>query len=450
AERFIANPCGPGRLYRTGDRARWLPDGGLDFLGRADAQVQVRGYRIELGEIEAVLLGHDAVAEAAATAVEVGPGDTRLAAYVVPAPQAADDRDLPAALHERLKTSLPPQMVPSSIVRVDALPLTTNGKLDRRALPAPEWGVAGRALPPQTATEVELAKLWRRVLGVERVGSTDGFFSVGGHSLLAVRLFDEVERQMGVRLPLSTLFQGDSLADLATAIDRERATSEPSSGVVALRSGGSRPPLVVISHGGSNSDFLPYRQLIEQLGDDQPVYGLESPGMDGRTLPLGTVEDLAAHYVRELQRFQPDGPHLLLGLTFAGVVAYEVGRQLEEQRQPAAMVAMIHAAPYGSKTQPPIEGIVPRSWRSWGATKAGNLHHKLGIAFYDHLVRRGRRPPRRSLWDLRDIAGSRARQTYVAVPSNLRLDWFGGRAPDEAQFAARWAPLAGGGVEVHS
>jgi thioesterase domain-containing protein/acyl carrier protein len=304
-------------------------------------------------------------------------------------------------------------------------------------------------LPPQTHTEEELAEVWRELLGVERVGSQDGFFALGGHSLLAVRLFDEIDRRLGARLPLATLFDSDTLADLAAAIDRERATSRAWSPIVTLQAGGRRPPLYVVSLGNRNSDFLPYRQLIEQLGLDQPVYGLQSPGMDGRTLPLGTVEELAAHYVRELRAFQPNGPYLLLGLTFAGVVAYEVARQLEALGEPPVLVAVINTGPYNTgRRQPQIVVGDAQTWRVWAAHKIANGFHRLGIAYYDLLVRTGRQRPRRSPWDLQFIASSRARQRYVAPPSGLRLDWFGTRSPAEAEYAARWEPLVAS-LEFH-
>jgi nonribosomal peptide synthetase DhbF len=450
AERFVPNPFGSGRLYRSGDRARQLRDGGLDYLGRGDEQVKVRGFRIELGEIERALAEHPAVSEAAVTAVEVAPGDTRLAAYLVPVNGSAGLDDLPAALQAHAKRKLPPHMVPASVGVVERLPLTTNGKLNRAALPAPTWGTAKASVAPRTLLEQQLAQLWREILDVGQVGADDGFFELGGHSLLAVRLFAEIEQRFGVRLPLATLFHGDTLAELAATIAAEQAASRPWSPIVPLRAEGSRPPLIVISLGNLNSDFLPYRQLVAQLGDDQPVYGLQSPGMDGRTLPLGTVEELAAHYVRELRTFQPGGPHLLLGLAFAGMVAYETARQLIEAGEPVVLLAMLHSAPYGRKSEPPLHGADPRTWGPWIRNRGHNLHHKLGLAYYDHLVRKGRKRPRRSPWDLHLMASSRARQTYVAPPSDARIDFFGVASERHERYAARWEPLARGGLEYHA
>ncbi|MEA2123973.1 MAG: hypothetical protein QOI80_755, partial [Solirubrobacteraceae bacterium] len=222
AERFVANPFGEGRLYRSGDLARRLPDGELEFLGRGDAQVKIRGYRVELGEIESALLGHDGVREAAVVAVDVGADDTRLAAYVVP----VDGADVGDRLREHLEQTLPPHMVPSSIVPVERLALTTNGKLDRRALPAPTWETAGQAAEfaaPASDTETVIAEIWREVLGVERVGSQDSFFALGGHSLLAAKIATKVRQRFAIDLSVRALFDVPTLGEFATLVDGARA-----------------------------------------------------------------------------------------------------------------------------------------------------------------------------------------------------------------------------------
>jgi amino acid adenylation domain-containing protein len=448
AERFIANPFGPGRLYRTGDRARRLPDGGLDYLGRADAQVKIRGHRIELGEIETVLLGHDLVAEAAVVAVEAGPGDTRLAAYIVPAPEAPPD---PAGLlKDHAKVTLPAHMVPASITTVSSLPLTANGKLDRRALPAPTWGsTSRRSTPPRTRTERALADIWCRILKIESVGVDDSFFDLGGHSMLAVSLFAAIKERLGVRLPLAILFTGDTISDLALAVDREQMASDEWATIVPLRAEGSRPPLFVVSLQNLNSDFLPYRQLVEQLGPDQPVYGLQTPGMDGRRLPMGRVEDIAALYVEELRAFQPGGPHLLLGLAYAGMIAYEMARQLAEAGEPPVLLAMLHSAPFGRKSEPVLKVNDWRSWQTWLERRRWNLNHKLGVAYFRYLEDHRRHRPRWTPWDLHLMASSSARSRYVAPPIDTPIDWFGIASERHRQFALRWAGVARGGLDYH-
>jgi thioesterase domain-containing protein len=166
-------------------------------------------------------------------------------------------------------------------------------------------------------------------------------------------------------------------------------------------------------------------------------------------MPLGSIEDIAAHHVRELRAFQPEGPYLLLGLTFGGMVAYEVARQLAEQGERAAMVAMIHAAPVGRKQPRPVRLSARERAERWVRTKVVNANRKAGLRFYEYLVRTGRPRPRRSPWDLQLMAASKARRAYTARPADVRVDWFGARGPDMRAYGARWEGIARGGVELH-
>ncbi len=226
AERFIQNPFGAGRLYRTADRVRWLADGTLDYRGRLDAQVKIRGFRIELGEIESALLGHADVGEAAAVVREDVPGDARIVAYVV------GDADA-ESLRAHLSARLPEYMVPAAFVAVDALPLTPNGKLDRKALPAPDFASAEDAyVAPRTPVEAVLAGIWADVLRVERVGVHDGFFALGGHSLLATQVVSRIRETLAVELPLRALFEGPTVGALAAAVEEMRRADGPASAPV--------------------------------------------------------------------------------------------------------------------------------------------------------------------------------------------------------------------------
>jgi non-ribosomal peptide synthetase component F/acyl carrier protein len=241
AERFAPDPFGPpgSRLYRTGDLARRLADGAIEYLGRIDQQVKLRGFRIELGEIEARLQSHPAVRQALVLVREDRPGDRRLVAYVVPHAEA------PAidSLREHLAEALPDYMLPAAFVSLPTLPLSPNGKLDRKALPLPEYGADNHELtPPRNAQEQALAQVWQAVLGLQAVGIHDNFFALGGHSLLATQLVARLRRQLGIELPLRTVFEAPTIAQMVERLPASDAAVEqpiavaprPASGLAAL------------------------------------------------------------------------------------------------------------------------------------------------------------------------------------------------------------------------
>ncbi|MGW0534029.1 non-ribosomal peptide synthetase [Streptomyces sp. NPDC003032] len=347
AERFVADPYGlPGtRMYRTGDVVRWRPDRTLDYLGRADGQVKVRGFRVEPAEIEAALTTHPSVARAAVVVREDRPGDRRLVAYAAPATGTAPD---PAALREHLAAKLPRHMVPAAVVLLDALPYTANGKLDRRALPAPEYTpTAGRA--PATVTEKALCDLFAEVLGLAAApGVEDGFFDLGGHSLLATRLTARIEARLGVRVGIQTLFEAPTPAALASRMDTSSPVDTSSRAddglavLLPLRSEGSRPPLFCV-HPAAGISWV-YSGLLRHL-PDRPVYGLQAHGLSEPDAAPDSITTMAADYLARIRTVQPNGPYHLLGWSFGAGVAHAMAASLRDDGEEVALLAMLDGYP---------------------------------------------------------------------------------------------------------
>ncbi|SDJ52559.1 amino acid adenylation domain-containing protein [Streptomyces indicus] len=365
AERFVADPYGPPgtRMYRSGDLARRRTDGRLDYFGRADHQVKIRGFRIELGEIEAVLAAHPEVADVAVIVREDTPGDKRLVAYAVSdrtdvsEDAAGDGTNLPGHaaggridLREHAARELPAHMVPSAVVLLDRLPLTANGKLDRKALPAPDHAAAvtaGRA--PRGPREAQLCELFADVLGLPRVGVDDNFFDLGGHSLLAVRLAGRIKAALGREVTIGTVFQAPTPAALEAALDTGDLADDPLDVLLPLRPAGPDAPgnpfFAVHPAGGLS---WCYAGLIRHLPEHIPLYGLQAQGVGrataDRPLPT-TLEELAAHYVDRLREVRPEGPYRLLGWSTGGIIAHAMATRLQDLGQRVELLAILDAYP---------------------------------------------------------------------------------------------------------
>ncbi len=347
-ERFLPDPFGPdgARMYRTGDLGR-LHDGQLHFHGRADEQIKIRGYRIEPGEIETVAAEDSEVSECVAVARTLTGGDQVLALYVG---SDGNPGTVAANLRKRLMRSLPTYMRPQYLIVLPQLPKTPNGKIDRQALPAPETHAQvsqRRRTAPRDAVEVALCEQWNRLLRRDDIGVDDDFFELGGYSMLAVRMFAELHERYGVDLPLATLIERPTIAALAEVLPQDPPTTEAipagtSLGwhpLVTLRKGGEgSPPLFLFHAVGGN--VLNYMPLLDALDPSQPVYGLQSAGLDGFTDPSASIADMTDAYAAEILAVAPKGPYLLAGGSMGGLLALEVARRLAWSGHRVAMLAM--------------------------------------------------------------------------------------------------------------
>ncbi|MFB2983014.1 amino acid adenylation domain-containing protein [Microseira sp. BLCC-F43] len=367
--KFIPNPFSnePGsRLYKTGDLVRYLPDGNIEFKGRIDDQVKMRGNRIELGEIETAICQHPEVRECVVIVRTKESGDKQLVAYVVPNLGAMPPGVPPTAskLRSFLKQKLPDYMVPAAFVVLESLPLSPNGKVDRRVLPAPDKSsfLDTSFVPPSDALEKQLAQIWSEILDVESVGVKDNFFALGGHSLLAVLLMAKIQQEFGKSLPLATLFQSPTIADLAALLRTEKDVPTHAN-LVLIQPLGNKPPFFCVHPVGG--DVLCYADLARHLGDTQPFYALRALGLDGSGEPLTRIEDMAATYIKALQTIQPEGPYQLGGWSMGGVVVFEMAQQLKASGHHVSLVALIDSyapIPRFKKTKEIDETMLLADW----------------------------------------------------------------------------------------
>ncbi len=357
---FVVNPASGERLYRTGDLGRFLPDGNIEFLGREDFQVKVQGYRIELGEIEARLQEYAGVELCIAIVREDTPGEKRLAGYVVPQPGVTID---PAEVRQYLRGKLPEYMVPAAIVILDRFPLTPNGKVDRKALPAPVRATVEAGAASRDSLDLQLLKLWEKILQVRPIGLQDNFFDLGGNSLVAVRLFSEMRKLFGRSFPLSILFQAPTVEKLADIL-RKDGWSPQWISLVPIQAGGSKPPFFCVHGGGGN--VLIYRELARRLGTDYPFYGLQARGLDGSGNYLTTIEEMAESYLSEIRELQPEGPYYLGGFCMGGQVAVEIAQKLVRDGQQVNLLFLMDTHNFN--------GMPPKFTLS---EKVGNLGEKI-------------------------------------------------------------------------
>lgn len=338
----------PECVYQTGDRVRWLADGNLEYLGRMDDQVKLRGFRIELGEIETTLAQHPAVQSVVVILREDVLSNPQLVAYLTHPPVSVNLWEI----QQFLRQKLPDYMIPSAFVSLEQLPLTVNGKIDRRSLPIPDQKLtlgthndtgntdSPQPITPRTALELELVQIWEEILQRVQIGVQDNFFDLGGHSLLAVSLISRIERRFGKKLPLAVLFEQATVEHLATWLSQQgQAYQWSSSTVVPLQLQGPHPPFFCVHPGGGTVVW--YRDLARHLAPDQPFYALESLGLEGEQPPFDRIEAMATHYIQALQTVQPQGPYQMGGWCFGAVVAFEMAQQLQQLNHAVSALVLI-------------------------------------------------------------------------------------------------------------
>jgi thioesterase domain-containing protein/acyl carrier protein len=372
-------------------------------------------------------------------------------------------------------------MVPSSFVILDSLPLTASGKLNRRALPIPSDSVERTAVAftaPETRLEKSLAAIWADVLQVQAIGVNDNFFELGGHSLLAVRLFAQIEKRLGNRLPLATLFQAPTVAQLAAVIQQgfQRDQTQTWSSLVAINpidAQPSQPPFFCVHALGGN--VLEYHDLARHLGADQPFYGLQSAGLDGTRPPHTRVEDMAAHYIKELREQQPEGPYFIGGRSLGGMVAFEMAQQLTAQGQAIGLLALLDTYPSGYaklfRNEATLRAALARGW-SRAQAHVANLRKLSVNEGIEYVIKKARFAPRkmksqvwrriyqtyenfnrplpRMLKDIKEFNSLAVRDyTPKVYDGKVTLFWASADLRTSIDLVEGWRALAGGGIEVH-
>ncbi|KAK9763050.1 hypothetical protein K7432_010635 [Basidiobolus ranarum] len=345
AEKFISDhfcPLEGSIMYKTGDLARYLPDGNIEFLGRNDFQIKIRGFRIEPGEIETLLMKHPQVRESIVLALDKD-GDKRLIAYIT----AEFDEQLSSKLRVHLESKLPGYMIPSAFVRLETFPMTSNGKLDRRALPEPDEGDFVHQIyeAPKGEIEEALSQIWAETLNLDVVGRCDNFFALGGYSLLAVKMLNRIRTMLGVEIALHTLFEAPTVAKLAQRLLEKDTNHQRNSFSVMLplNTQGSRAPLFCI-HAVSGLSWG-YIGLSKHLGPDQPIYGLQARGLNNETPVAKTMDDMISDYIQQIRKVQSNGPYHLLGWSLGVYIAHSIATRLKEQGEKVALLALLDINP---------------------------------------------------------------------------------------------------------
>jgi amino acid adenylation domain-containing protein len=474
AERFVKDVFSPiesARMYRTGDLGKIRQDGEIVCLGRIDHQVKVRGYRIELEEIEQNLLKEENIKQAVVIAREDTPGMPRLVAYVITNEQkeGADLKTQFDTWQKGLLATLPEYMVPDDFVVMDTIPITPNGKIDRKALPKPDYSIIyreGEFVAPRTDNEKLVAKIWQQNMGIEQISIFDNFFELGGRSLVAVKIMAAIEQETGKRLPLATLFEHATIEKLAARLEGDAAIGWES--LVPIKPEGSKMPLYIVHGAGLN--VLLFNALAMNMDAEQPVYGLQARGLNGIDEPLDVMEEIAANYIAEIVAKNPEGPYALAGYSLGGIIAYEMANQLIAAGKEVKMVAMFDTyAERSNVNDSKAKKIVDKT-----TLRAKQFAHSFVllaedpkrtieykglmlkrqlIKYYWKIFKPNEKREGFFAYDNEiDEASEKALRNYILKPLNITLDLFRAKKRtfymEDFEFLG-WKPFALKGVNVH-
>jgi amino acid adenylation domain-containing protein len=453
AERFIKDPFkSEGRIYKTGDLARWLPDGEVQILGRSDHQIKIRGYRIEIGEIESTLSHHPAVKEAVVLADDHSTHEKRLVCYMRTQSKTPTELELRNFLSRRL----PNYMVPSSFRFVEKFPLTLSGKVDRKALSGIHWKSAPKErLNARNETERKLIHTAKKILKVDDFGVNDNFFEQGGSSLTAITFVTEIEKEFGKRIPFAQFMRAPTIEALSRYLNHFSCDVQSSS-LVGMRMSGKHPPFYCVA--GASDTVLRFQHLVEYMGADHPFYGLQSKDLDGNQEPDATVQSVAFEYLKDIRRQQPHGPYYLGGYCFGAVIAFEMARQLLLEREVVETLAMIEPSTESLSSLLPSAGLPSLDRYLYHGEKLWQLSFNQKI---DYLQKRSRNILKRLYSKARNddrarvgAQTTRMAQNYIPTPISCRITIFLGkdtfisrRSEDDPRLG--WAWLTSGGTEVY-
>ncbi len=388
AEKFVSNPFSKeegARMYKTGDLARWLPDGNIEYLGRIDDQVKIRGFRIEPGEIEQLLIEQKNIKQALVIAREDRAGDKRLVVYIV-TKSTISEMEFQNSIKvwkQAVKSQLPVYMCPADYVNLPSIPLNLNGKIDKAKLPKPGSDkISADFTAPETEMEKLVATNWAQFLGIKNISIHDDFFELGGHSLLAIEALTQLAKQAGKILPVSALLENSTIYKLACLLDNGIAVDRWKS-LVAIKTSGTKNPLYII-HGAGLGVWI-FTDVISHLHEEQPVYAFQGLGIDGIDEPFETVEETVAFYISELLQQNPTGPYLLAGFSDGGLIAFEMARQLKSMGKHVDMLGLFDTCIQEQASRSKFEKIILRLRRSGHELKSLFIHPRKAIQFQKQI-----------------------------------------------------------------